>query len=324
MPAPRMAAERDLDVGARVVLLQVVSTVSLSDSTAEIMNSAAERAPAREDAPRCSRMCSTLAVKSKVSAGTRACSAARRPSARAPGPLRKSGSPKVMCVAPAATCRRMSSSTTSGGHDEEAPAVDRRDRAVATQVQAAAAGLDVAGRRRAARCAPVSRTSPAAAGGRGRAAGSASRARCGRARAGRAAARRGRGRSVPPRAPRPGRPGAPRTRRRCSSRRRARAGSRRSGRRTGRRSRCGRRVDLRGRARRPRRPRRRAVCIGTEMATRRARRDLRRVEALDGDVQRGGGEPARGGTHRPGDGERLVAQLVAGDEQDGPVISHGA
>ena len=49
-----------------------------------------------------------------------------------------------MWVAPAATCWRTSARTTSCGHDEEAPVVDGRDRAVAAEVQAAAAGLDVA------------------------------------------------------------------------------------------------------------------------------------------------------------------------------------
>ena len=38
-----------------------------------------------------------------------------------PGPLKKSGSPNVMCSAPAATCRRMSSSTTSGCTTRKTP-----------------------------------------------------------------------------------------------------------------------------------------------------------------------------------------------------------
>ena len=61
------------------------------------------------------------------------------------GPLRKSGSPKVMCVAPASTCCAMSASTTSDGHDAKLPVVDRHDRAVAAPVLAAARRLGVAG-----------------------------------------------------------------------------------------------------------------------------------------------------------------------------------
>jgi hypothetical protein len=67
-------------------------------------------------------------VKSNVTDANSACSARATASAW-PGPLRKSGSPKEHDVA---------------RHDEEAPAVDGRDRAVTAEVLAAAARLDVA------------------------------------------------------------------------------------------------------------------------------------------------------------------------------------
>jgi hypothetical protein len=65
-------------------------------------------------------MCSTLAVKLKVTPGCSPCSA--RAIARAClGPFRKSGSPKSMCRAPAAIWRRASSSTTSAGTATKRP-----------------------------------------------------------------------------------------------------------------------------------------------------------------------------------------------------------
>ena len=59
------------------------------------------------------------------------------------------------------------------------------------------------------------------------------------------------------------------------------------------------------------------MCIGTEIATRRARRDLLGVERLDGEVE-DARDVARAleERRRPGDGQRLVAQLVARDEED--------
>ena len=59
------------------------------------------------------------------------------------GPLKKSGSPNVMCCAPAATWARTSARTTSR-HGAEAPVVDRDDRAVAAAVLAPARRLGVA------------------------------------------------------------------------------------------------------------------------------------------------------------------------------------
>src|SRR5207244_1103771 len=155
------------------------------------MNAQPRSASSRRRARWFSR-CSTFAVKSNVTEGSSACSA-RATATAWPGPFRKSGSPNVMCGAPASTCWRMSASTTSRGtakkrppetggigqgrrrwlhtaggaanrdagpprldrladgpahpaprHDEEAPAVDGRDRAVAAQMLAAAARLDVA------------------------------------------------------------------------------------------------------------------------------------------------------------------------------------
>ena len=89
-------------------------------------------------------MCSTLAVKLKVTSGCSACSARAMRSACV-GPLRKSGSPKSMWRAPAAICARASSSTTSAGTAKKRPLVHGRDRTVPAQVLAAARRLDVAG-----------------------------------------------------------------------------------------------------------------------------------------------------------------------------------
>ena len=60
------------------------------------------------------------------------------------GPLKKSGSPKVMCRAPAATCAADVGEHDVGLHDAELPLVDRHDRTVPAQVPAAAAGFGVA------------------------------------------------------------------------------------------------------------------------------------------------------------------------------------
>ena len=65
-------------------------------------------------------MCSTLAVKLKVTFGCSACSARAMRSACV-GPLRKSGSPKSMWRAPVAICARASSSTTSAGTAKKRP-----------------------------------------------------------------------------------------------------------------------------------------------------------------------------------------------------------
>jgi hypothetical protein len=61
--------------------------------------------------------------------------------------------------------------------------------------------------------------------------------------------------------------------------------------------------------------------MGTEIATRRAWANLCRVEGLDGDVERLGrvaGALEKG--QRRGEGKRLVAQLIAGDEKDRPLL----
>ena len=81
------------------------STRSESDSTAVVANAAPSRRELRHRRRAGATRCSTLAVKSKVSAGKRAWSARATRSAWV-GPFRKSGSPKVTCSAPAATCAR--------------------------------------------------------------------------------------------------------------------------------------------------------------------------------------------------------------------------
>ncbi len=135
--APRMSSAAP--TSARVCPLCSLSrTVSLSDSTADTTN-AQPRARSSGNRPRYFRMCSILIVASKVTSGNSSCSA-RTIRSECVGPLRKSGSPNVMCRAPARTCWRTSARTVSR-------ATARRDRAVQARVQAAACGLDVSSER---------------------------------------------------------------------------------------------------------------------------------------------------------------------------------
>ena len=60
------------------------------------------------------------------------------------GPLKKSGSPNVMCSAPADTCAATSASTTSRLHDTELTVIDRDHGTMAAQVTASPARLGVA------------------------------------------------------------------------------------------------------------------------------------------------------------------------------------
>src|SRR5438132_1685318 len=100
-------------------LARFASTVSESDSAAVTMNAQPRSASSRRRARWFSR-CSTFAVKSNVTEGSSACSA-RATATAWPGPFRKSGSPNVMCDAPASTCWRMSASTTSRGTTKKRP-----------------------------------------------------------------------------------------------------------------------------------------------------------------------------------------------------------
>ena len=61
-----------------------------------------------------------------------------------PGPLKKSGSPNVMCCAPAATWRRMSSSTTSCCTTRNTPLIHRHHGAMPAQMLAAARRFRIA------------------------------------------------------------------------------------------------------------------------------------------------------------------------------------
>ena len=214
---------------------------------------------ARGSARRARTMCSTLAVKLKVTSGCSACSARAMRSACF-GPLRKSGSPKSMWRAPAAICARASSSTTSAGTAKKRPVVDGRNRTVPAEVLAAARRLDVA------RDAPFARDRQPRVLRRARAA----PRRSGTSEAWRPRRRRlRRDRGTPPPATAPGRPAAARSRgrARCPPPRRAAPDS---ASRTGRRSRGARAGSRAARRAATRRPSTSAVCIGTEIATQRA------------------------------------------------------
>ena len=61
-----------------------------------------------------------------------------------PGPFRKSGSPKVMCVAPDLHLASNVFQDDGLRDEDEAPVIDRHDWAVETMVEASATGLDIA------------------------------------------------------------------------------------------------------------------------------------------------------------------------------------
>ena len=173
--------ERLEDVHARVALVEVASTVSLSDSTAETMK-AQPSATSSGSSPRLARRCSILAVASKVSCGNSAWSA-RATAIAWPGPLRKSGSPNVMCGAPAATSCRTSARTTSSGTTKNLPPYTG-GMGQCRQSACSPGSLRRSPPAPAGRPVPASRISRATAALR-RGTGNASRARCGAARRGR-------------------------------------------------------------------------------------------------------------------------------------------
>ena len=90
----------------------------------------------------------------------------RRSAAACRMPLKKSGSPKVMCAGAGGDLRRDVREHDVGRDDAEAAVVDRHDRAMAAAMLAAAAGLGVAGVRARSRAA-ASRSASAAADRRG-------------------------------------------------------------------------------------------------------------------------------------------------------------
>ena len=162
MPAVVQDAQRLRDIGARVALLRGGAAPRRSATRPPRRR---RRSPARASSgksSRRSRMCSTLIVASKVTSGNSACSA-RTIASECSGPFRKSGSPKVMWRAPRCDLRADVRQHDLARHDEEAPAVDRRDGAVAAGMQAAAARLDVARRHRALADAADARSVAAAA-----------------------------------------------------------------------------------------------------------------------------------------------------------------
>jgi hypothetical protein len=102
-----------------VPVLEIRQHVSLRDSTAETMNTQPSAASSGKITRR-SRMCSTLAVQSKLSAGNSSCMT-RTIASEWPGPFRRSGSPNVMWRAPERTRRRMSARTIPRGTTKNRP-----------------------------------------------------------------------------------------------------------------------------------------------------------------------------------------------------------
>ena len=89
-------------------------------------------------------MCSTLAVKLKVTSGCAACSAARD-AQRVRRPVQEIGIAEVDVARAGRDLRAHVVEHDVGGHGEEAATVHGRNRAVPAQVLAAARRLDVAG-----------------------------------------------------------------------------------------------------------------------------------------------------------------------------------
>src|SRR5262249_4625065 len=157
MPASRtMASARA--TSARVwPFSRLTSTASLSDSTAETMKTQPSR-PSSGKSPACSRMCSTLAVKSKVRDGSSACIAAtiaherrapRRETRRPPagGAVQEIGIAEGDVRGPVARELPDVLERDLLRHDEEAAAIDRRNRTVQAEVQTPPARLHVADQR---------------------------------------------------------------------------------------------------------------------------------------------------------------------------------
>ena len=121
IPADRVISSAASHVGARVPLVEVAQ----HEIAQRLDRRDDEGAPGRGESRATDRRCveQVLDLRGEVEAEVRELRVHPPPrsSTACRGPFRKSGSVNVMCRAPAATCRRMSSSTTSGGTTKNRP-----------------------------------------------------------------------------------------------------------------------------------------------------------------------------------------------------------
>ena len=315
MPAARTIASARGTSAARCPFASASSTRSDSDSTALTTNSAPAAASSGISAA-CATMCSTFAVKLKVTSGCAACSAARD-AQRVRRPVEKIGIAEVDVARAGGDLRARVVEHDVGGNGEEAPAVHGRNRTVPAQVLAAARRLDVTGDARSSAIARRAYFVERGQAARDRAPATAG----GPAGAVRRTARRRRSRSTAASATSCGSQSGPSTLSASAA-----SSARFSVAYMPKKQRC-----ARGFARRTcaatRRPSTSAVCIGTEIATKRAAARRARAASSSGSTARSrqvGWKPARA---QVGDRRRhplrLVTGLVARDENDVARSAHG-